>query len=205
MVELHAVLMGIVPDGWHYFIIHGRITRLDIAVDFQNVQVNDFVFLANQGATIKQWRVNGQLQTYTHGKPKGNHTAIYDRKEKRIAKGKPWQGKEGIRIERRFKVPPVTKLPELPQMLNPFSEMKMISMPGPPPKEAKPYIWHLFRHAVEVQGLQAALALLPEEKRTLYRKHLAAHTQPWWNPDAIWANWPTMLNELEIASAKAWF
>ncbi len=25
-----------------------------------------------------------------------------------------------------------------------------------------------------------------------------------WNPAAIWANWPTMLDELKIASPTAW-
>jgi hypothetical protein len=60
--------------------------------------------------------------------------------------------------------------------------------------------------SVKVRGLNAALAMLPdtEERRTKYRKHLNAHTQPWWKPDAIWAQWPAMLDELKIASAKAW-
>jgi hypothetical protein len=66
------------------------------------------------------------------------------------------------------------------------------------------YVWQLFKRAADVEGLMGALALLPEEKRTLYRKHLDANKQPWWNPDAIWANWPKMLDELKIASPAAW-
>ena len=82
----------------------------------------------------------------------------------------------------------------------------MISFPLAPPSEQVKmlYIWDLFRCTVEVKGLQAALAMLPEDKRTVYRKYLGAHGQPWWDPKAIWANWPVMLDELKIGSATSW-
>ncbi len=206
MADLHASLSGLVPGGWAYFVEHGRVTRIDVTVDFPEVLMDDFHFLPVQGATTRQWRVNGKLQTYTHGKPKGNHTAIYDRKEKRIAKQKSWEDKQGMRIERRIKTPPIEKLTELPSLPNPFLGMNLVSMPEAPPSEQTKmqYVWKLFHRAADAQGLTAALALLPVEKRTLYRKHLEAHVQPWWNPEAIWANWPNMLDELKIASPTAW-
>jgi hypothetical protein len=206
MDELHMTLSDLVPGGWSYFVEHGRVTRIDVAADFPEVLMDDFHFLPIQGATTRQWRVNGKLQTYTHGKPKGNHTAIYDRKDKRIAKQKSWENKQGMRIERRIKTLPIEKLTELPSLPNPFLGMNLVSMPEAPPSEQTKmlYVWKLFHRAADAQGLTAALALLPEEKRTLYRKHLNAHVQPWWNPKAIWANWPNMLDELKIASPTAW-
>jgi hypothetical protein len=174
--------------------------------DRQDVLVDQFHFLANQSETTMQWKVDGKLQTYTHGKPKGNHTAIYDRKAKRIANGKSWQGKEGMRVERRLKAPPIKSLLELPQLPNPFASMQLVSMPDAPPSEQVKvlYVWDLFRRAADLQGFTAALALLPVEKRTLYRKHLDDYKQPRWNPTAIWANWPKMLDELKIAWPAAW-
>jgi len=206
LVELHGVLLTIIDGGWNHVVQHGRITRLDVAVDFPDVLIDDFQFLPLQGATTKEWRVDGKLTGYTHGKPKGNHTAIYDRKVKRIAQNKPWKGKEGMRVERRIKAPPIEKLTELAKLPNPFSAMCLTSMPKAPPAESKTmlYVWDLFKQAVQVQGLTAALALLPQERRTLYRKHLADHKQPWWNPDAIWQGWPIMLDELKIGSPTAW-
>jgi hypothetical protein len=205
--ELHSTLGGFLFNGWGTFVKYGRLTRIDVAVDFTAVSIDDFHFLPLQGATTRQWRVNGKLQTYTHGKPNGNHTAVYDRKEKRIAQNKSWHGKEGIRIERRIKSPPISKLTDLPILPNPFSSMMMVSLPKAPPSEQSKmlYVWDLFRRAADAQGLTAALALLPVEKRTLYRKHLDAHKQPWWDPEAIWSNWPVMLDELKLASFKSWF
>ena len=207
LLELHATLSTAIPNGWHYFIANGHITRLDIAVDFPDVLIDDFHFLALQGATTKQWRVNGKLQGYTHGKPKGNHTAIYDRGAKRIALGQSAKGKEGMRVERRIKSLSIAKLADLIHLPNPFGDMKLVSMPEAPPSESKKFlfIWDLFRRAADAEGLMGALALLPKDRRTLYRKHLAANTHPWWNPDAIWANWPAMLKELEIGTAKTWY
>ena len=204
--ELSSVLGALMPDGWGYFVKHGRLTRIDVAVDFPKVLIDDFHFLPLQAATTKQWRVNGKLETYTHGKPAGNHTAIYDRKTKRIAQGKSWIGKEGMRIERRMKPPSIAKLTDLVKLPNPFKSMRLVSMPTAPPAEQTKmlYVWDLFRRAADAEGLVGALALLPEEKRTLYRKHLDANTQPWWNPDAIWKNWPKMLDELKIGTKSAW-
>ena len=206
MAHLNAALVMVMPSGWNYVMKNGHITRLDVAVDFPDVLMDEFHFMPLQGATTKQWRMNGKLQTYTHGKPQGNHTAIYDRKEKRKAHKQPWIGKEGMRIERRIKAPPITMLKDLVHLPNPFTAMNMVSMPISPPPESQKFlfIWDLFRKAAEANGLTAALALLPEERRTLYRKHLAANIQPWWNPDAIWANWPAMLDELKIGSPGSW-
>lgn len=47
-----------------------------------------------------------------------------------------------------------------------------------------------------MRGLNTALAVVPG--RTKYRKHLAAHPPPWWNPDAICAGWPAMLDGLKL-------
>ncbi|MCH8685868.1 hypothetical protein [Pedomonas mirosovicensis] len=204
LAELHAVLTTIMPDGWGYFVDHGHITRLDVAVDLPTVRMDEFHFLPKQGATVTAWKQDGALQTYQHGKPKGDHTSIYNRKAKRIAHGKPWKGKEGVRIERRLKGKhwPLKQLCNLP---NPFASLNMIARHvGPPEGEHKPYIWELFLRAAEHTGLPAALALLPAEKRTLYRKHLNGQALGWWDVEAIWANWPPMLDELKIASPKAW-
>ena len=206
MSHLHATLKLFVPGGWKYFISHGRITRIDIAVDFPNLMAEDFHFLPQLGATSKEWRVNGKLQTYVHGKQSGSHTTIYDRKEKRKAHKKSWVGKEGMRVERRIVMPGMHRLWQLPDFLNPFAAMQMVGMPKAPPEEqkTKAYVWDLFRRAVEVEGCAGALALLPEEKRTLYRAHLKAHTKSWWDPQAIWQKWPTMLAALKIAESDDW-
>jgi hypothetical protein len=203
MAELHASL-GMVDGGWGYFIKHGRITRLDVTVDIPGVRMDDFLFLPQQALTTMQWNVDGHLQSLVFGKKSGNQTSIYSRNKKRLAKGQSWSGEPEVRIERRLANLKQQKVSSLPSLSNPFTAMQItLNLPGPPP-DGKAWEWSMFADSVKVRGLCAALALLPEERRTKYRKHLAAHPQPWWNPDAIWAQWPAMLDELKIATAETW-
>ena len=201
--QLHAVLTSVVESGWEYFISHGRVTRIDVSVDVPGVRMDEFLFLPPQAITSMHWKVNGHLKTIVHGKKQGDQTVIYDRKEKRLAKGQKWKGPSAIRVERRLVNLKDQKLSSLPLLPNPFAKMQMtVNMPGPP-DEKKSDSWSMFEDSVKVRGLGAALALLPDERRTKYRKHLAAHPQPWWDPAAIWAKWPEMLKDLDIVALKA--
>ena len=65
--------------------------------------------------------------------------------------------------------------------------------------------WMMFEDSVNVRGVTAALALLSEERRTRYRKHLKQHPHALWNPDAIWIKWPDMLNELSLITPATFF
>lgn len=203
MLALHALLITFLPDGWGMFADQGKITRLDVTMDFAEKSHQDFLFLPNKGATKTVWRSDGTLETYQSGKPKGNHTKLYDRKAKRIAKGSSWAGKEGIRLERVLKQPSVKRPADLYKLDNPFASMSLVRPLGdPPPGETKEYVWKLFNHAVEAVGLEKALALLPAHIRTHYKKHFERQPVDWWAPEASWSKWPTMLDELGIAKTN---
>jgi hypothetical protein len=62
----------------------------------------------------------------------------------------------------------------------------------------------MFLDSVAMRGPTAALALLPEERRTRYRKHLKAQPHPAWQPDAIWKGWPAMLSDLSLIDMYAY-
>ena len=47
------------------------------------------------------------------------------------------------------------------------------------PAHSKGWEWSIFCDSVKVRGLSDALKLLPVERWTKYRKHLAAHPRPW--------------------------
>lgn len=203
MEQLHAALIVCFDNGWGFFVKHAKITRIDIAVDFPNVPVSEFLLLPHQGATVKQWGVSGKLQTFQHGKKGGNLTQIYDRGEKRKALGQDPTGKSGARVERRIKNPANGALKLLKGFPNPFAAMNIVALPDAPPPGEQAYVWELFRHAVEAVGLPTSLAVLPEKKRTIYRAHLKAHGKLWWDPQTIWSKWPDMVDELKIAGQHA--
>ncbi len=193
--ELRAIVTPLMPDGWEYVIKHGRITRLDVAVDIPNTRPDNFAILPQQALTTKSWGVNGKLQTFVMGSKKGNQTLLYNKKAKRLKQGKPWPGKASVRMERRLLNPSPNKLHLLHELTNPFLAAQLIAMPDAATWEAKPYIWSLFKDSVAVRGLTAALALLTAEKRTVYRKHLNLFQHELWKPEEIWAKWPVCLAE----------
>lgn len=205
MDELHIQLMSILPDGWAYMVQHARVTRIDIAVDLPGVTMDDFVILPQQAMTVSTWKSKGPLESVYVGKSKGNQTRIYSRSQKRLAKKQSWDGAPEVRVERKLiNLKDVTLL-DLHVMTNPFASVALIdNVPGPPPLlgAKKHWQWSLFRDSVHVRGLTAALALLPSAQRTQFRKHLIAHSKPYWNADVIWAGWKPMLNELKISQSQ---
>ena len=196
--ELRAVLATLMDGGWEYVIKHGRITRIDIAVDIPNTRPENYAILPQQGLTTHKWAVSGKLETFVLGTKKGNQTLLYNKKAKRLSQKQKWLGKAAVRIERRLRHPTPYKLSSLHKLPNPFKAAKLLKMPGPPALEKKPYMWSLFTDSVSVRGLTAALALLPAERRTAYRKHLELCEHELWAPDQIWAKWPACLAEYKL-------
>jgi hypothetical protein len=199
MNELIAVLTTILPDGWGFFLEHGRVTGIEVTVDAAKIDVDHFQVLPQQSTTAQAWGMNGKLQTLVLGKSAGNQTKIYNRGAKRNANGQKGPEYEGTRIERRLKITKSLPLVKLPSLANPFAQISMVITPaGKPPGEPKEYMWEMFKDSVKVRTLPVALKLLSDEKKTLYREWFAQHPVGWWNPDIIWSKWPDYLAESGI-------
>lgn len=200
--ELHDTLGMIVEDGWEFFLKHGRVTRIDIAVDFPGLTMEAFHFLPPTVLSMRSWSRNGELESAVFGKPDSNQTLIYDRGKKRKAHKQSSEGKEGVRLERRLRLN--LEVSKLTGISNVFSDLKFAdAIPPISPKlsAAGPksdWQWEQFRDSVQVRGLTQALALVPVERRKIYRQHIAAHGASWWQPAAIWLHWPEALKSLWI-------
>ena len=198
VTQLQAVLVSVVPNGWGFVRDLGHVTRLDVAVDIPETRPAMFGLLPEQGLTTKSWSVDGQLQTFVAGKKGGKQGVIYNKKEQRLAQGKEWSGKATTRVEIRLPSPSLGTLAELPQLANPFALFSLVQIvPGPPPGDKK-WIWELFKDAVSLRGLPAALALLPKERRTHYRAYLKKFPHQKWDPAAIWQHWATVVQQSEL-------
>ncbi|MBE2275898.1 MAG: hypothetical protein IAE87_06325 [Rhodobacteraceae bacterium] len=201
MGELHSVMMTIMDGGWEYVAKHGHVSRIDVTVDLPGVRMDGFQFLPKSPSTTMRWTLNGVLQNVAFGKTKGNQTLIYNRKTKRLSKKQGWDGQSVVRIERRL-VNVAIKLHELPSLSNPFADMQLTENMPAAPSDVDDGLWTMFCDSVKVRGLKDALALLKKERRTKFRKYLAAHPVPWWQPDDIWKGWEPMLLSLKIATVK---
>ncbi|WP_192357699.1 hypothetical protein [Mesorhizobium mediterraneum] len=197
MLDLHVAINMILPDGWLYAVTHGRVTRMDVAVDLPGLTMDSIHFQPQKAAYSQRLFPDGQLETIYIGKSKSAQTVIYDRSKKRAKLGQSMP--QCLRIERRMKLGGM-KLTNLLGMKNPFLNTKLaVALPGPP-NPAKEKEWAMFGDSVKERGLPAALTLLPKDRRVAYKKHIDAHLLPIWNPEEIWKSWQPMLDELKIVS-----
>ncbi len=206
MQELADEISGLMHDGWDYLLQHGRVTRLDVTVDFPHLSTEDIHFLPQQMLAYTTWELNGKRQTITSGKKQGNQTLIYDRGAKRTAMGQSAEGKNGVRIERRLtkiKEKPSLQVAQLTNFPNPFLVLSFVQdlsvLPQPMLPKSSEWIWTMFCDSVKQRSLQGALALLSEARRTQFRSHLKLHGSHWWQPELIWEEWKPMLKELLLS------
>jgi hypothetical protein len=87
LIELDAVLTSLWPGGWNYVLEHGRISRLDVAVDVPGIRMDEVQFVPLQCASVMSWGIDGNLQSFRHGQSEGNQTVVYSVKQKRLSKG----------------------------------------------------------------------------------------------------------------------
>ena len=192
--DLDSVLSAIFPDGWYYVRNYGRVSRIDIAIDLTGIRMDDFLLLTQQGLVYQCFRTDGHLKTVYLGKPSSNQSRIYSKSAQQKAKGLTVL-QSVVRVERTLRNLNL-KVHELKNLNNAFGKLTFIyPMPPPPPGESENR-WSRFQDSIQVRGLKDALAMLPEKRRTRYRKHLNQNPMSWWDPEAIWKNWPSALEPL---------
>ena len=203
MTEMHVLLTSLFAGGWGSFIQRARTTMIEVSVDLDGVPISGVHALPKQTTTAKVYSNNGHLQTLYLGKKTGNQYRIYDRAEKRNAKKQGWSSGECTRVERVERGKSI-KLMDLKQMPNPFLGLSFVDLPyNPPPGKQNEYVWPLFCDSVQQRTLPVALKLLPPTtKRKEFRSWLSKHPMPWWDPNAIWDQWPKMLDDTKFLDAS---
>ena len=156
---------------------------MDVAVDLVGVRITRLKMVPKKAVVSQTWNSSkGKLLTYQWGKPTGSHTQIYNKKAQMEARGKAVSGPPVTRFERRLKQPACKTFTKLVELENPFAGFVLTNaMPDFPeaPKGKKDRIWPLFCDSVSVRGLHAALQLVSETKRPVYKK-LFANAAPDW-------------------------
>lgn len=91
-------------------------------------------------------------------------------------------------------------------MPNPFLGLSFVDLPHCPPQgKQNEYVWPLFCDSVQQRTLPVALKLLPATtKRKEFRSWLSQHPKPWWDLDAIWDQWPKMLDDTKFLDVSYW-
>jgi hypothetical protein len=202
--DLHSILGQFTDHGWGSFVSGAKVTQIEVSIDLEGIPFNSVHILPDQAQTMTVYKSGKQAETLYLGKSKSNQTVIYDRAAKRQKQGQFEKAGPCTRIERK-KSGVNLKICDLGKLTNPFSHVKFVSIPAaPPPTEPKEYMWTLFTDSVAQRELAPALKLLPQDKRSKYRKYLNHHKRSWWVPDIIWKQWPDVLGALKLTDKDYW-
>ena len=197
IIDLKHKLLTLGVD-WSSLLKNGNVTRLDVTIDYPNLDINSSLYMPKQAAKTQHWYGQGILETITIGKSTGNQTEIYDRGKKREQNKQ--SGFSGVRIERRLKNLH-RKLWQIKDLGNPFLSITLVKpLSNTSPVFAAAGDWIMFCDSASIRGLENALSLLTLKNRTIYRAHFKNSQLPEWQPVEIWNKWPAYLLESELLS-----
>lgn len=180
----------LLPHGYPSVLKWSRITRIDLAVDFSKVSL-DQVFPFTKWPTYREtWTHKGELESIYLGKRSqtNNFYRIY---EKPTVHG---QTKKVLRIEREMRNLKIA-FGELGSLPNPFSTLRLNHLDMPPPKGWDATKWRLFVRAVKISGLNSALFMLPAAERKEAKLHASKFPVHRMNLGDIWSEWPELLKK----------
>lgn len=174
--------------SWQTLIDEGCITRLDVAVDLINVDVEDLLVAAKKpGKKLSYFGIGGKIETAYQNTT--NTVYVYDKKQKQLDAGlEPEYGNTPhTRVEIRTRT---TKgISGLPKLMNHLKKVSIVDIEAPDPPESA-HSWAQFQDACRYKGLDGALNTFPEELRSQYKAAIDAVEREIWKPKDLWGLWP---------------
>ncbi len=174
----------------------GKVTRLDIAVDLINIDLEDLlVSTPKVGVSMGYFGLTGKAETkYLSVNKKGSNLYVYDRRarlRKRqqdgIGDGPEYGDAKHTRVEVRTKADkPIVALPALKNRLK---RIDLVDIEAAEPPEEQHH-WQHFQDSCRYRGVAGALALLPDGVRDQYEAAISAVSGHLWRPDKLWGLWP---------------
>jgi hypothetical protein len=198
-MHVYAMFEVLLPDGFKTLWDQARLSRYDIALDFDGVDFKDYCFIDNRlsaGNAIYQ-----ELGTTYLGSEKSARSMIcYDKaKQLNSANQGPCLG-DRLRLEARIQNPKALALKQIADIPNPFSKLAVIDK-NQLACSTDPLLQAL--HKRLVQGLPADVAYFEHDKaqRKALWSALKSISPAWWNAESAWlaypaaAAWPQQLEQ----------
>jgi hypothetical protein len=183
----------------------GKVTRLDIAVDLVNIDLEDLLIsTAKPGISQSYFGLTGKAETkYLNVNKKGSNLYVYDRKtllQKQKAEGKGSGSEFGQAKYTRVEVRAEPNLPiaKLSKLKNRLKKIALIDIEAAKPPEEEHH-WKLFQDSCRYRGLAGALVRLPNNVRQKYEAAIASAETGFWNPELLWSFWPEVLSSSGLA------
>jgi hypothetical protein len=191
LMEFASICGLLFYDGYEFVQEHGKVTRVDAAIDLHGVSMEQIQLTQGQKATSQKYSSEGNTQTIYSGSSKGQQFKAYDK----IAQLKIKSGETVTRIE--HKLLPQLPLHKLHTLTNPFKHVQICKLPPHPPLGIEKYLWKLIRDSIKQRGSVAALNSLPPDLRHKARETLKFNSKTWWDSDTIWKKWAAAVQPVQ--------
>lgn len=204
MKALHQAIPKLTAGLFEYadIVNAGNVTRLDIAVDIVNLDIEDvFISTKGLGKSHSYFSAAGKAETiYLNVTGKGSKLSIYDKKTQLAETGSKqphtfYKQAKQTRVEFRknYEKPPAKLL----NSQNPFKEIRLIDVEAPE-LPTQPYIWKLFTDSCHYRGIEGALQQLDFSLRKKFGGAILDSKDYVWKPDELWSYWPHTLKASQI-------
>jgi hypothetical protein len=137
----------------------------------------------------------GQSETkYLNISKKGSSCYVYDRKAclEYLHKASDFEEAKYTRAEIRLF--PECALSKLASLGNKLTKFHFIDFDTLTPPEGF-HFWKLFQDSCRYRGLQGALHQLPVDLRPIYEKAVQDVVGDLWQPEKLWATWPSAVSK----------
>ena len=201
------------------FLGSGTVTRIDLAIDIDNVQIDDILFHVPKFQLFEN-RYKSGLTRYIGGRASGRYFCCYDKRAEIIEhnmKVNPLHRVDVpehplMRIETRLR--PKILWPNLINIENPFQpmELRRFSSCMPSLNASDDCLWLVLAYA-HYAGLNAALAGFEKRAKTRMLSRILETQEAcgWWRPGKLWNGFlnqydeiNSFVNAMECKQAVGW-
>lgn len=183
----------------------GKVTRIDLAVDVDNVLIDDFLFHVPKLQLFEN-RFKSGLTRYLGGRSGNRYYCCYDKVAQLIALNAKTHPSNRVAIpdHPRMRLEAVLKpdlwWPEVREIPNPFESLQLrrFSATTTTGKKGNSDLRLLLR-AARYEGLNAALAVCKkrDKKRLLEQVLESQETCNWWDPVVLWEGFEKRFLEID--------
>lgn len=188
--------------GFDYLLQHGKVTRIDLAIDTLHEAANEFLYDYPKMRRVEVVHTKSGRTEYLGGKYKsGKRIVIYDRvqaikhsnsKKFYDAYKEPIPEMPILRVE--FRLKPNLKFKDILEMGNPFDGLGLSLFDKL--EKGDDSMWSLFLALARFEGAQATLARLPKALKKEYVDRLKQGKVGWWKPKEIWSQFPSVIQSI---------
>lgn len=187
--ELNPLLLSVFGEGLLEFVLNGKITRLDLAIDLPGITTNDVIV---RSSSVRKHGIysgtTGIPETVYVGKTSG--TVAYN-KVSSLESGQIIR----LRIERRLR--PNCFGRDLPNIRNPFDKIRVV--PTDMLKPLLPDSADVYFDSMRIRGIHRVLKMLPYQDRLRIARVVNDPTNTLLPPDN-WNHWPQSLERSGLAA-----